>query len=333
MVSLVRSASLTGFSDLCQRLGADARKLASAAGVPAAALQSPDLKIDSGRVDHLLDLAAQRTGAEDFGLQLATARKLSNLGPVGLVARDQANLREALAVMRQYLWLHNEALAFALEELEEIVILRVEFVTSGSPASRQAAELCVGVLHASIQSLLGGRWLPDEILFRHQAPTNMWAYRRLFGKAPLFSQDFNGLVLLRGDLERPLLGADPAMARQAERIVASSTRVLPNTERRQVAELIMLLLPTGTCSAERVATHLGIDRRTLHRHLKVEGTCFREVLEEQRKMLAAALIADGRTITAVSALTGFRSVSAFSSWFHRCFAMAPRAYRKRAKAP
>ena len=35
----------------------------------------------------------------------------------------------------------------------------------------------------------------------------------------------------------------------------------------RVRELVVMLLGTGTCTIDRVAQHLGVDRRTIHRHL------------------------------------------------------------------
>lgn len=322
MPELIRSASLTGFSELCRSLKLDPVRLAKSAGVPVAALSDADLKVDSRGVGKLLDLAAQKSGAEDFGLRLAEQRRLSNLGPVGLIARDQPSLRKALGVMQQYLWLHNEALGVSVDEFEDVAIVRI-YVRGGS---RQAIELCVGVLCGSLRAMAGAGWRPEAVHFQHGAPGDLGAHRRVFGKTPQFLQDFDGLVLARADLDRPLASADPAMANQVEQFVKGQAHARPATMARVAGDLIVLLLPTGTCSAGRVASHLGIDRRTLHRRLTAEGSNFRALLDKQREELAMSLLRAGRSCTAVSELAGFSSVSAFSHWFQRRFGQAPSAY-------
>ncbi len=326
MTQLIRSASLTGFTDLCVTLGLDPKRLAAAAGVPWPALSNPDLKVESGSVAKLLELAADKSGVEAFGLRLAETRLLSNLGPVGLIARDQPSLRRALAVMRQYLWLHNEALSLSLDEVEDIAVLGIDMETPGAITTRQAIELSVGVLCTNLRALLGPRWRPEAAAFRHGPPRDVAVHKRVFGKTPQFLVDFNGIVLTRSDLETPLAAADPAMARQIERYVEGLARERPSTARETVGEVIVLLLPTNTCSAERVATHLGVDRRTLHRRLAAEGLNFRALLYEQRARLALALLDQTKNCTSVAELTGFSSLSTFSHWFRRRFGTSPRSH-------
>ncbi|MBS0383835.1 MAG: AraC family transcriptional regulator [Proteobacteria bacterium] len=332
LTQLIRSASLTGFSDLCIAQKVDPKRLAAAAGLPAAALADPDLKVESSRVSRLLELAAEKCRLETFGLRLAETRRLSNLGPVGLIARDQPSLRGALGVMRQYLWLHNEALSFSLEESDDVAILRIDLRAKRVMAMRQAVELSVGVLCAILRALIGHGWRPEATAFRHGPPADLSVHRRVFGKTPQFLQEFNGLVLRRADLETPLAAADPAMARQVSRYIEGLAQARPITTRQMVGELIVLLLPTGTCNADRVAAHFGVDRRTLHRRLAADGTSFRALLDEQRTQLALSLLRDARTCTVVAELTGFASVSTFSHWFRRRFGKAARMHLRASAA-
>lgn len=325
---LIRSASLTGFADLARAGGADPTRLAKAAGVPLAALTNPDLKLDSRGVSKLLELAAEQTSDPCFGLRLAESRRLSNLGPVGLITRDQPTLRKALGIMRQYMWLHNEAITTSLEETGDLALLHLD-IAAHVPSPRQSIELCVGVLCANLRALLGPRWRPEAASFRHSAPTDLSVHQRVFGRTPRFLQDFNGLVLPRSDLDTPLADADPAMAQQVMRYIEALARERPATTRIIVGELILLMLPTGACSADRIASHLGIDRRTLHRRLAAEDLNFRTLLDDQRAHLAQALLQEGRTCTATAELAGFSSVSTFSHWFARRFHEAPRDYQKK----
>ena len=50
----------------------------------------------------------------------------------------------------------------------------------------------------------------------------------------------------------------------------------------QVRELVVMLLPTGACTIDRAAQHLGVDRRTIHRHLAGEGQTFSRIVEAVR---------------------------------------------------
>src|SRR4030095_11680656 len=74
----------------------------------------------------------------------------------------------------------------------------------------------------------------------------------------------------------------------------------------RVREFVVLLLPRGDCRVEVIAQHLGVDRRTLARHLAVEGTTFSELVDGLRRdLLARYLQGGGEGLTPVYAATGF----------------------------
>ncbi|MBL6852402.1 MAG: AraC family transcriptional regulator [Alphaproteobacteria bacterium] len=322
---------MTGFSEVCAQLGLDAPRLAHEVGLPVAALSNPDLKIPSLSVARLLEAAARRSGNQEIGLRMAEIRRLSNMGAVGLIAREQPSLRKALEVMVQYQWMQNDSVVAHIEEESEIAIVRLSFVGEVRKLSRQAVELCIGVLVRNVRSLLGERWRPQAVCFAHPKPSTFDRYRRVLGVAPLFGQEFNGIVFERRDLETKITSADPDMARQIERYVAQmrpDRSIVAETE-----ELIALLLPTGRCTADAVAKRMNVDRRTLHRKLSLERTSFREVLGRQRMALAKSLMADPkRTLVSVADQIGLSGASAFSHWFRRHQGHPPRRSSTRTPA-
>ena len=320
---LVRSASLSGFVELCRGFGADPFALIAEAGLPPSCLADPDTRIDVRKGARALELAAERTGARDFGLRLAEARRLSNLGLVGLIGRDQPTLREAIHMFGHYMWMHNESLALHLQEFDDIAIWQANSAAIGG--SRQAMELAVGVMMRGLRSLLGTGWSPEAVQLRSPAPADSAVAMRLFGVRPQHGSALDGIVIGRHLLDAPLQGADPGMSSHVEQMLH---RLRPAQRRGWTAvveEMVVLLLPTGRCSADRVASHLGVDRRTLHRWLVAEGTSFRRLVHERRMAIAGALLAQGRSATAVADLAGFASASAFSHWHLRAFGCPPRA--------
>ena len=93
----------------------------------------------------------------------------------------------------------------------------------------------------------------------------------------------------------------------------------------RVREFVALLLPRGHCRVKTVAQHLGIDRRTIARHLAEEGTTFTAIVDSVRGELLAGYLEDGgRPLTEVSALLGFSEPSAFSRWHRNQFGVAAR---------
>jgi AraC-like DNA-binding protein len=276
-------------------------------------------------MSRLIELAADLSGTHDFGLRLAAKRRLSHLGALGLALREQPNLRKAFSILAEYAWLQNEAMTVHLEELDEVAVLTV-----GAMAwrGRQANELLVGNCARIIQSLRGPTWRPLEVRFLHAPPGTLDAHRRFFGISPLFEQDFLGLVLARADLDAPIAAADPVMERHTARYIEHLAAGRRKDLTGKVIDAILLLLPTGGCTADRTAKRLSMDRRTLHRRLAAAGTSFTQLLEDARGELAASLLASTeRPLQSVAELLGFASLSAFGHWFRRRFECTASAYR------
>ena len=249
----------------------------------------------------------------DFGLRLAETRRLSNLGAIGLVLREQPTLRKALDAMISYSWAQNQGLTLRLEIHGDVTILRE---ATASTAGRQSDEMLLGVLGLTIRRLVGKDWRPSEVHLTHSRPADITTHRRVFGVTPLFAQEFDGLVLDTSDLDMPIADADPAAAARALRYLDQETRFDRDDPTPAVRELILALLPTGTCTIEQVAAHMGLSRRTLHRRLAAANApAFTDLLNEVRIGLARRYLASGHhSLTEIAERLGYGSLSAFSRW-------------------
>ena len=310
---LARSAILTGYADLARSLGLDPLRLMAEQGLPPNCLDNPDLWIPASTVGRLFERTALVAGVTDFGLRLAETRRLSNLGAIGLVLREQPTLRRALDAMISYSWAQNQALTLKLEVLGDAAILREG---SASIAGRQSDEMMLGVLALTIRRLVGQGWRPREVHLTYSRPADVAAHRRVFGVMPLFGEDFDGLVLDAGDLEAPIAGADPVAAATALRYLDLQARRDRDDPTAAVRDLITVLLPTGACTIKRVAAHMGLSTRTLHRRLAEAGApTFTELLNEARVGLARRYLTAGRhSLTEIAERLGYGSLSAFSRW-------------------
>jgi AraC-like DNA-binding protein len=323
MPALVRSASLTHFDQVAAASGLDARTLVAAAGLPSRCLDDPDLKIPARGVARLLEIAAARAHDPAFALRMVEARRLSNLGPLGLLVRDEPTLRDALEALMRHIHLHNEALTVRVEQNGPLVVVRFELDAEGGEPVRQATELVVGVAFRVLGVFMGASWRPRLVCFSHRAPPHLGAHRRVFGRAVEFGHEFDGIVCNAAALDTPNPGADPVMARYARRMLDDRGRAL--TTAAQVRQLIVLLLPRGHCKADRVAQHLGIDRRTVSRRLDAEGTTFSELVDRVRGDLSSRYLKEGsRPLAEISALLGFSAPSAYSRWHRQQLGTPPR---------
>ena len=319
MPTLIRSASLTHFTDIAQQCGLDPLALVREVGLPVKCLSDPDLKVDALAVGHLLEMAANRAAEPAFGLRMGESRQLSNLGPLGLLLRDEPTLRHALDAIVRHIRVHNEALVIRVEEVDQLVLIREEFVSDASVSRRQAVELAMAVTYRILSLFMGAGWQPRLVCFAHSAPADRRVHRRVFGDRVEFNHEFNGLMCKRSDLNQPNPSADPVMARYAQELVTAQSVQAPSFT-QQVQQLILLLLPLGQCRADVVAQHLGCDRRTVSRRLAVEQTGFHALVNEHRRQMVDQYLQDKhRPLAQVSSLLGFSAPSAFSRWYRDQF--------------
>jgi AraC-like DNA-binding protein len=281
------------------------------------------------RVGELLQASAIRSGNESFGLCMAESRMLSNLGAVGMLIRDQATLRDSLDLLVRYQVLLNGSLSLMIESHADVVVLREE-VKPGNPQqpTRQRIELALGVMLRLMRQFLGANWQPRRVCFEHPAPRDVSVHHRLFGYRVEFNADINCIVCAKTDLDARNPSADPAMARYAQQLLDASTKLQRPTMVEDVRRATLLLLPSGRCTIEQVAEHLGAACRTVQRGLAEQGQSFSSMVNEIRKELAMRhVIESDRPLTEVAMLLGFSAPSAFSRWYHGQFGCSAKESR------
>ena len=325
----VRAASLTNYLEVARGAGLDTHRMLADAELGGSVLQEPDLRIPVARVNKLLERSAAASGNEAFGLCMAESRQLSNLGPVGMLIRDQPTLRDSLAVLVRYQVLLNGAMSLLIEEAAGVVLIR-EDVAAGEGASvRQSIELAIGVMVRLMRQFLGPHWRPRRVCFTHAAPRDLGTHMRVFGPCVEFDHDFNGVVCTASDLDTPNASADPAMARYAQQLLDTTLQVQTPSMAEEVRRAALLLLPGGRCSIEQVALHMGLVCRTVQRRLAEDGTSFSELVNDLRVDLAQRHVRGSeRPLTEVAALLGFSAPSGFSRWYQTQFGCSPSQARQ-----
>jgi AraC-like DNA-binding protein len=326
MPKLVRSASLTNYVEVARSVGLDPDRMLAQFGLFRHSLSNPDLKIPEDAVRRLLEASATAAGIEDFGLRMAERRALSNLGALALLVRDQPTVRKALEAWIQYRKVHTDSVALNIEESHGHAIISLSRSVETPAPKRQTVELTIGVLCRMIRFYLGEQWKP-RVCFTHKAPRCRDSHLRVFGELVEFSGDFNGIICRASDLATPIPAADPDMARYAQRFVDSMARK-DESFSGKVRELVATMLSSGHCRMERVAEHLGIDRKTVHRRLEAEGTNFSAIVDAVRTDIVEHHIEDRqRTVSDFARMLGFSEISAFSRWFKRRFGRSVSQWR------
>lgn len=327
-----RSAVLNGYPQLARSLGIDPAALMRANGLDAACLASQDTWLPAASFARLLEDSACAAGIEDFGLRLAEMRSASNMGPISLAMREEPDLRSALDILCRYEHAHSEALRNRLSEHNGLATVDVQLDFGERIEARQTIELTVAVLHRMIREF-GFSYEPVSICFAHELRTDPEVYRRVFGCQVLFNHDLNGIVFYARDLDVPNSTSNPLLRPYASHYLQSVPVPEGRMQVAHVRRIVETLLPTGRCSVGQVARSLGVDRRTMHRHLASASQTYSSVLNSVRVELAERYVSQPqRTFTEITQLLGFAAPSGFTRWFRDQFGCSPRQWRARTQS-
>lgn len=326
----VRSAAISGYAELARAHGLEPAKLLRQVGLSPGCLRSPDIEIPARKAYRLLEQSAQASGLGDFGLRLAHKRGLSHFGPLGLLVRDEPNLRAALAQIQANMSLHSTCASLDLQEGKERAVVVLTLLADGEPVIRQSTESAIGLLFQMLSNLLGPGWHPIAVQFMHPKGTGDANYRVFFRCPVLFSSNCNAIVMRRTDLDQPMPGSDIGFRRYAwPSTSAHGDPVGAGVTPARVRQIILTALPQGQCSSTHVARLLDIDRRTLHRHLTAHGTRFSDLMTTVRlDLIRQYLDAGHQSMSEIATLLGFNSLSSSSRWARRCLGCAPSSLRQ-----
>jgi len=324
----VRAAVVSAAIDAATLLCVDHRFLLDTVGLDEGLMRQPEARIPAESLARLLRLAAQATQRPDFGLLAAQVLEPLALSPGVAGSRQPPTIGFGLDLFEDRMRGRDNTLAIRIETVEGAVVLRLEILDPSLRSDPLFVDLALGVTLGALRSLLGEGWWPDLACFPYPQPADASAHRRLFGEVE-FGHKFSGFMIAARQLNLTVPPSDPAL-RSLVRRYAQANALAPGARITDVVrELIARLLPTGQCSIDQAALRLGVDRRTIHRHLSAEGSSFTSLVEQIRRELIAEQIGDARrSLTAIADLLGFARLSTFSRWHRQSFGAAARDLRR-----
>lgn len=133
-------------------------------------------------------------------------------------------------------------------------------------------------------------------------------------------------------LDAPLPQADAELASlhrtRASALLSALSQPLPL--RRQVEQWLVGTLDGSVPGRAEAARHFGLGERTFARRLRDEGTHYAELVDDARRTLACAAVADGgEPFARIARRLGFSEASAFNRAFRRWTGCAPGDWQQR----
>lgn len=267
------------------------------------------------------------SGDIDIGLHLGEVMQPRPMDVVGYLLLTARDLRQGLQAFIRFQHILSGGFAAKLEEEGELVRLVIDLNYRGVGSLRQQMECLALLLHKMLAGVCVGGLPLLGVEFRHPAPRRLHEHRRLLGLEPKFSQPRDALLLPRALLAQPLRSASPrlfeVLTAEAERQLGE---LVENQLMARVRYWLELNLGLASCNLVACAQALDISRGSLQRALSEQGSSFRALHDEVRRLRAVRLLEGGQGVREVARACGFAELSPFYRAFRRWQGSTPRGW-------
>lgn len=328
------STSLTSWAKAIKkaldRAGCDGQALLQAAGLELSALDDPDARYPMEKTARLWQLAVEATGDANFGLKVASQVSQATFHALGPTLSVSATLGEAFDRIVRYFRLVSDAAELDFRQQGTEYHFTMHVSTGHAKPATEALDAFTSLLIRSCRSLAGREFAPLRIEFQRPKPANRAEFDHLLRAPLLFGMDKNRIIFDAADMEKPLEGANPGLARFFDEI---ASKYLARFDQENILARVKVTLieqlSNGEPDQEEVATSLGMSARSLQRKLAEELTTYSEILDNTRHELALSYLKmPGYTVAEITYLLGFSDTSSFSRAFRRWTGIPPAQYQR-----
>jgi len=299
---------------LLRARGVDPVPLCAAVGLRVGELEVPSARIAYADSDALLERAMSLLGGAGLGAALARTRDEDTYDTAGLVLVASPTLREGLARAFRFQRLWGDGERFVLGESNGGAVIRFTSPGKARPAHAVLAECALVEVMSAARWLVGAPVSARGVRFVHAPLGAVDELTAIFGFPPKFGADANEIELDATWADCPSPHAAPFFRAIFERHAARSLGELGalRTFADAVRAAVRVDLAREGFGLGSAARKLKMSARTLQRRLQCDGTSFEAIVDDERRLLASALVARGRPATEVAFLVGFADPSALA---------------------
>lgn len=325
---LVRSAALSGFTDVVAAAGGDAPAMLRRFGIDAAALADDAALIPHDGVVQVLEHAAQALGVADLGLRVGERQDEGILGLLSVVMQHSATVGEALDATCRFMFVHSPAVNVSAEPGPDADTIALVYRTTSPPPLGQLNEMVMHFAHRLVQRHAPGTRL-FGVEFSHAPISSPDRYHECFGAPVRFGRERTALLLPATLLSVSMPAANPHVRQMAIDYLSLRFAAPEQDVAVQVRGYVERILGTGATDVASVADALGIHPRTLQRRLAAEGTTYGEVLDGVRREVALRHLAHSDLpLAQLAAALGLGDQSTLTRYVVRWFGKPPNRLRR-----
>jgi len=329
----IRAVTLSGFAGLVRELGGSGQDLLAAHGLDEGQVARGDnIFIGFDTVESLLEAAADRCGAPDFGLRLAAQQDIRILGPLAIAMENAATVGETVDLAARYLFVHSPALSLkrVADPAGAKHVIGLRYASATGSSSPQTVDYGLGMVHRVLNVLNGGgRYGLRSAYLPHPRLAEVSAYTRHFQAEVRFDQPEAVLRVPRHLMSVPVRGGSEMLRSIATEYLETHfvDRAAP------LAEFVFDILDdhrgADPLGVPEVAKLLCLHPRALQRLLLAEGFTFNGIADDVRRHQAWTLItATALPFSHVATRVGLHEQSSLTRAVRRWFGVSPSQLRK-----
>jgi AraC-like DNA-binding protein len=326
----ILAAAASGVAGFIGSHGGQADTVFCRAGLSDVCLDNPVLALDLGAYCAMMELAADETRHDNFGLWFGQQFQPRDLGLIGEIALASPTLGAAVDNLAALFPFHQQATETRFTHEGDLLRLEYRILDGRILERRQDAELTMGMFANVFRTCLGTDWAPEEVQFEHPQPLEWREHQSAFDAPVHFAQRTNCLVFRDRDLGRRMPGGNLALltSLRAQLItLAGGTGITPFLDR--VRAEIRSRLPDGAAHIEDVADGIGLARWTLQRRLAEYGIAFSDLVDQVRRDLAEHYVRRAHIpLSDLAFFLGYSELSALTRAFTRWFGVSPTRARE-----
>ncbi len=307
-------------------LGAGFGSLIAEAGLDPQIIDSRTKLVPFTAVGRLIALAAD---CRQLGLLIGERVTLASRWLRGSMLCNCDTVGDALQALKAHLCVQDRGGAVGLGVFDEIAVFSYTPYELEVAGAALRSERALAKVTNVLRALCGPRWAPLEVLLPRSAPDDSTPYGAFFRAPVRFDQEMTALIFPAPLVQQTIAGADPAVRRRVEERIRRIEVAQPAKLTDELRHYLHATVIKQRCKAEQIARLRLVNRRTLSRRLRAEGTSFRQLTNEVHFAVAKQLLADtSMNLTQISAALNFSELAAFTHAFRRWSGMAPSTWRK-----
>lgn len=268
-----------------------------------------------------------------FGLAMGSRMSLAAHGPLGQLLSSSPTLDDAWAALERFHALRIPLVRMSREFRGASMTIRLELQCPFDEVGLFLLEAVVVTIQRGIELIIGRRLREARLDLGYPAPPHAGDYNACLHSPLTFSAGETAWHIPRALLEQPNPFRDAAQYQLALRQCEELADALKPGRITDWSTRITHLLqqhPGALWTLAHMAGHLHLSPRSLMRHLKAEGTSYRQLQDRELARQALEHFASARhTVESVALALGYQDATAFRRAFKRWLGESPTAYLAR----